>query len=51
MKPPRRDFYEDDQEGYELAWSQYEERMEDLRDWKRDEEVEKQETINQENQS
>jgi hypothetical protein len=37
---PNRDNYEDDPEGYEQAWSRYEERMEDLRDWKRDEEAE-----------
>lgn len=41
MKPPHRDRFEDDPEGYERAWSYHEERMEDLRDRERDEKAEK----------
>ncbi len=41
MRPPRRDRFEDDPEGYERAWSHHEERMEDLRDYQRDEQAER----------
>lgn len=41
MKPPRRDRFEDDPDGYERAWSHHEERMEDLRDYQRDEQAER----------
>lgn len=42
MRPPRRDRFEDDPDGYDRAWQVHEERMEDLRDRQRDEEAEKQ---------
>lgn len=41
MKPPRRDRFEDDPEGYERAYQIHEERMEDLRDYQRDEQAER----------
>lgn len=41
MRPPRRDRFEDDPEGYERAWQIHEERMEDLRDYQRDEQAER----------
>lgn len=41
MRPPDRSFYEDDDDGYEVAWAKYEEACEDARDRKRDEEAER----------
>lgn len=37
MKPPQKDFYEDDPEGYDAAWQSYEEACETERDRRRDE--------------
>lgn len=37
MKPPQKDFYEDDPEGYDAAWQAYEEACETERDRRRDE--------------
>ena len=39
MKPPQKDFYEDDPEGWDAAWQGYEEACEDLRDRRRDEQT------------
>lgn len=41
MRAPRRDRFEDDPDGYERAWQIHEERMEDLRDYQRDEQAER----------
>lgn len=40
MKPPSRDFYEDDPDGYEAAWSRFEDMADMERDRKRDEAME-----------
>ena len=41
MRPPHRDRFENDPEGYDRAWQIHEERMEDLRDYQRDEQAER----------